>query len=516
MELKKALSLALTMCMGASVLSAGAVSASAVTGGWYFSDVAAVNVTDSEKAALAEALENGYNGLNNFEATDVIASQVVSGTNSAFLCKETPAEQDDPTNWSIVTVYSGAEGSYTLKRIETIDPSDIKTTDQLPNTMGGAWYANGKETGVEISPAVQTALDGNVGMAIVPTAVLAEQVVTGKNYRILAYGTLVTAEPRTDLYVVDVYEGLDGTAEITDVAAFDILAYCTVDEDDPTKPVGPEPIEGGWHFSDVAADNVSAEAKAVLEETLKNSYNGLSTFEATDIIATQVIAGTNYAYLCKETPAGKDAPTNWSIITLFTDLSGNTTLVHIETVDPAALKTLESVPTSPIAGGWVAEGKETGAVLPEAVQTALSSNVGLSLVPTAVLAEQVIAGMNYRILAYGTLVTAEPRTDLYVVEVFAGLDGTAQITSISAFDITAYCSASTDPSGDQSSETSEETSKETSKESTPASSQPSVTPSIPAPSTGDNSFAVILTLLAVLAVGAVISVTVRSRKADRS
>ena len=113
MIIKKALAIALTMCMGASVLGMGAISASAesFTGRWKFSDVAAVNVTESEKDALAEALENGYDGLSKFEATDVIAVKVVSGFDYAYLCKETPAGEDAPTNWSIVTIYCDTEGN---------------------------------------------------------------------------------------------------------------------------------------------------------------------------------------------------------------------------------------------------------------------------------------------------------------------------------------------------------------------------------------------------------------------
>ena len=166
--------------------------------------------------------------------------------------------------------------------------------------------------------------------------------------------------------------------------------------------------------------------------------------------------------------------------------------------------------------------------------------MGLSLVPTAVLAEQVVAGINYRILAYGTLVTAEPRTDLYIVDVFADLEGTAKITSISAFDITAYCSANTtdDETPDEpSAETPDEPSAETPDEPSPvpsdkpssdstdrASDKSSDTSSTSsgtsqtstAPATGDSTFAIVLVLLSVLAVSAVISVkTVRSRKKDR-
>ena len=158
--------------------------------------------------------------------------------------------------------------------------------------------------------------------------------------------------------------------------------------------------------------------------------------------------------------------------------------------------------------------------------------MGLSLVPTAVLAEQVVAGINYRILAYGTLVTAEPRTDLYIVDVFADLEGTAKITSISAFDITAYCSANTtddetpdEPSAETPDEpspvpsdkpSSDSTDRASDKSSDTSSTSSGTSQTSTAPATGDSTFAIVLVLLSVLAVSAVISVkTVRSRKKDR-
>ena len=261
MKIKKVLSVALTMCIGASVFGAGAITASAesISGGWIFSDVAAVNVNETEKTALAQAIENSYDGLSKFEATDVIAHQVVEGSNSAYLCKETPAEHETPSNWSIVTIYTDLEGNSSVKRIETIDPTDIKTLETVTETESGAWYTIGKKTGPELSSGVQTALSNNTGLALVPTAVIAEQIVSGKNYRMLAYGTLVTAEPRTNLYVVDVYENNEGTAEITNIAAFDILSYCSASQNDPTDPE--QSTSGGWQFSDVAANNALSATK---------------------------------------------------------------------------------------------------------------------------------------------------------------------------------------------------------------------------------------------------------------
>ena len=195
-------------------------------------------------------------------------------------------------------------------------------------------------------------------------------------------------------------------------------------------------VSGGWNFSEEAYNNLTDENRAIFESAVANSYTGTSTFEVVQKVASESVAGANYAYLCKETPAGSEAPTNWSILTVYVDLDGNATLTNVEAIDPENIKTLEEVP--PIEpGGWTILQTDKGLVLSEAVANAIMLS-GVSYIPAAVLATQVVSGTNYRILAYGKQVTEYTRTDLYVLDVFEGLDGTAEVTNISVFDIASY------------------------------------------------------------------------------
>ena len=163
---------------------------------------------------------------------------------------------------------------------------------------------------------------------------------------------------------------------------------------------------GAWTFSHQAYYTVTDEMKAVLESAVANTYNGTSTFEAVQTLASQVVAGTNYAFLCKETPVCSEEPTNRSILTVYVDLDGNAKLTHEEAIDPTNIKTLDNLTDieSGSRSGWTVLGTDEGVTLP-----------------------QTVARTNYRILAYGTKVTAEPRTDLYGIDVFEGLDATAQV-----------------------------------------------------------------------------------------
>jgi hypothetical protein len=95
--------------------------------------------------------------------------------------------------------------------------------------MMGAWEPVMPEAPGTISEASFIAFDeamkGYTGLDLVPFATLGTQVVSGTNYRYLCAGQTVSQDASTSLYVVDVYQDLDGKSKITNVAYFDLLAY---------------------------------------------------------------------------------------------------------------------------------------------------------------------------------------------------------------------------------------------------------------------------------------------------
>ena len=194
-----------------------------LSGGWQFSDNAVSDLSVDEKAVFEKALEELVGA--DHVAKSVIATQVVAGTNYAFLCVTTPVVPNAESHWTVAVVYKDLEGNVELRGIKDIDGSNVKTTSNSSGEMTGAWSAREKTRGIDITEAVDEALANHVGVSLVPVAVLATQVVAGTNYRILACGTVVTAEPVSDLYVVDVYASLDGKAEITAINVFDIAEY---------------------------------------------------------------------------------------------------------------------------------------------------------------------------------------------------------------------------------------------------------------------------------------------------
>jgi len=242
MRIRKLVTAVTSLCMALGCIAGAAyaeptLGGGDVTGGWEFSDIAAQNVSEDEQAILNKALEE-LEGVS-YEAVDVIASQVVAGKNLAFLCKASVVSPDAVPYWAIVTVYKDVAGDATVSNIAKIDPADVNTKENADEVESGSWYSEEKENAAEVPESVKNALDMNIGVTLSPIAVLGTQVVAGTNYCVLCYGTTVTAEPVTGLYEVDVYAGLDGNAEITDIAPLDLASYVQRPvEDDPEPTTG--------------------------------------------------------------------------------------------------------------------------------------------------------------------------------------------------------------------------------------------------------------------------------------
>ncbi|MBO4359731.1 MAG: hypothetical protein J5822_02515 [Eubacteriaceae bacterium] len=162
------------------------------------------------------------------------------------------------------------------------------------NTALGGWTVSDFE-GVTLPEAAQNAydkaLEGYTGMGYVPYALLGTQVVSGTNYMILAKGTTVTAEPVSALYVLVIYEDLEGSCTVASVSDFDLGAI--EESDSEGTPYG---LAGGW------AMNTEVTA-AGFDPAILNAIDGAS--EAIDgyyftplvLLGEKVVNGTEYAVL---------------------------------------------------------------------------------------------------------------------------------------------------------------------------------------------------------------------------
>ena len=192
------------------------------------------------------------------------------------------------------------------------------------------------------------------------------------------------------------------------------------------EPIPSEAIVGGWTFADSPV--VTEEQKALLEKALE----GLVGAEYTPVayIASQLVAGTNHLMLCRVKPIvpAPNAIEKYALVYIYEDLQGNVTLDKV--VDSGAWTYLsdEAQP-----GGWYETSPELSDELRAAFEQATENYIAAKLTPLAVVAEQVVAGKNYR---YFCQVAPNAETVDYehaIVNVYVDLDGNASFGLIEPF-----------------------------------------------------------------------------------
>ena len=227
--MKKTVSVCMTAVMALSLLAGGAVQAYALSAETVepVSAVAEENcISSSWKRASDPALtekvrkvfDKAFDGLEGVSYTPValLASRTTGfGTQYRILCKATVVVPGAQEEYVVVTL----QHSW-LSKAEILDIGDPLCLTDLDYEEGavGTWQeAESPAMTEEATAAFNEATEGFVGVDYVPVALLSTQTVAGTNYRILCEAT--TVYPGTEMHyaVVNVYESLEGNANIISV-----------------------------------------------------------------------------------------------------------------------------------------------------------------------------------------------------------------------------------------------------------------------------------------------------------
>ena len=199
------------------------------------------------------------------------------------------------------------------------------------------------------------------------------------------------------------------------------------------------PLSGGWETNtEVSSPTLTDEQQAIFRKASEGMLD--VSYGPVAVIGQQVVAGTNYAYLCQNVYWEDDAVPEWRVMTVFHDLKGNDQITHDKGLDVANVRTSEADTDAAATGAWEAPLPSEGAQLPEAAQRAFQSATptfeGKSLTPVALLGTQVVAGVNYRFVAVGPA-----KGDwgvACVADVYEDANGTCTTTSVSPLDLPYY------------------------------------------------------------------------------
>lgn len=211
--------------------------------------------------------------------------------------------------------------------------SENTSGTETSEPVAGGWELFDNKANVlpeDVQASFDKASETFTGSELKPVAYVASQVVAGTNYMILCEAATTTEQPKTSYQMVIVYADLEGKAEITQMKEFDLTAYV---EGDSTE-ISAEKLAGGWEpAEDRSSVVIPQEAKDVFDKAARN-LDG-NELEPMALLGTQVVAGTNYAFLCFSTLQTEETINGIQVVTVYEDLDGNAEITNICTVDPA-------------------------------------------------------------------------------------------------------------------------------------------------------------------------------------
>lgn len=200
-----------------------------------------------------------------------------------------------------------------------------------------------------------------------------------------------------------------------------------------------ESIVGGVTTNTEAkATNIDSAALKVFDSATKD-YKEMK-LEPISLLATQVVSGMNYMFLAVGT---KDSNREWKVVTIYSNLEGESSIKNIVdfNVEDYFGKDI-SLKNDELVGGWNVNFEMTPAELDENASTAFNKAiegfVGASYTPIAVVGTQVVAGVNYAVLAVGSSVTPTANHSISVLTIYADLEGNATITNVANVDLTTF------------------------------------------------------------------------------
>lgn len=177
-------------------------------------------------------------------------------------------------------------------------------------------------------------------------------------------------------------------------------------------------MAGGW--SRAESPVVSDEMKEKLGKAL-DGMDGASYIPVA-YLGSQIVAGTNYALLCRVAPVVPDAVETYAIVYLNETLEGEVSIMEI-------VESEKTTDISDMPGGWF---QSESPVVPDEVRAslekALDGMVGATYQPIALLSSQVVQGTNYCILCEVTPVVPDAESSYALVYLYVDLDGNAELT----------------------------------------------------------------------------------------
>ena len=190
-----------------------------------------------------------------------------------------------------------------------------ETEHTVDGEMTGAWRLKEDMTVTdEVKELLEKATADLDGAAYEPVAYIASQVVSGRNHLLLCTITPVVPDGEARYALVTLYQDLQGNVTITEVL-------------DCESTEGAAGLLGGWQVTEYV--KVTDEHVEIMKNALEG-FTGAS-YRPLAFLATQVVAGTNYRFLCQMITLGTASENKYAIVEVYRNLQGKAEIKDIYT-----------------------------------------------------------------------------------------------------------------------------------------------------------------------------------------
>ena len=174
--------------------------------------------------------------------------------------------------------------------------------------------------------------------------------------------------------------------------------------DEPEKPVEPaKPAPGSWIVNTESSGTMMTSSQKDLFEKAAEKVDGVDYIPVA-MVASQVVAGQNLAYLCKASTVSQYPRDYWAIVVVNDPLNGDVSIKQVNEISLGDIKTLAS-DSSNASSGWAVPGLNEGLALPDEAKAIFEeapiAALGLEMNPIALLGTQSQNGTNYMIFCEG-------------------------------------------------------------------------------------------------------------------
>lgn len=222
--------------------------------------------------------------------------------------------------------------SESSKEPETKTEETIPSEAPIGGPVAGGWTVSSEPASPaipeEAKEAFDAAIEGLTGVGYEPLAYLGSQVVAGVNYGFLCRSQVVSPDAQASLSIVKVYRDLEGNATILETKDVAIPAYT---ENSDLSYV-PEGMAGGWTLPEDAEPAALPEAVQTAFDTAFADFAGVG-YQPLAYLGSQVVAGENYAVLCRATMVSAEPQSALAVVTIYADLEGGAQILSIAGFD---------------------------------------------------------------------------------------------------------------------------------------------------------------------------------------